>query len=63
MNAANMVKHGIGTALSFEFDIKYDDVVFVPLSPELKTGSVIVWKKNQRYSVLVSCFIEELRNA
>ena len=63
MNAANMVKHGIGTALSFEFDIKFDDVVFVPLSPELKTGSVIVWKKNQMYSALVSRFIEELRNA
>ena len=51
INAAAMVRGGVGTALCFDLGIKYhDDLCFVPLMPVLETGSVLVWKKNQAMS-------------
>lgn len=40
VNAAAMVKTGIGAALCFDFGMQfYDDLCFVPLTPRLETGS------------------------
>lgn len=63
VNAAAMVKTGIGAALCFDFGMQfYDDLCFVPLTPRLETGSVLVWKKNQMMGVAVKQFINHIRN-
>lgn len=62
LNAANMVKNGVGVALGFYLDNIFDGLCFVPLRPELKTGSVLVWKKEQAFSAATRKFIEFLKN-
>ena len=65
LNAANMVKHQIGVALCFNlnFDNLYQDLRFIPLFPEIKTGAVLIWKKNHIYSQTMSHFIKNIKNA
>ena len=64
INAAAMVRGGVGTALCFDLGIKYhDDLCFVPLMPVLETGSVLVWKKNQAISKTSAHFIQTIKNA
>ena len=61
MNAASMVKSGIGTALCFDIGANfYDDLCFIPLVPAMETGSVLVWKKNQMFGAAASSFIRFL---
>ena len=63
VNAAAMVKTGIGAALCFDFGMQfYDNLCFVPLTPRLETGSVLVWKKNQMMGAAVKQFINHIRN-
>lgn len=61
LNASNMVRHHVGIALCFDLDFQYDDLKFMPLFPALDTGAVLVWKKNQMFSSVISRFIEFLR--
>lgn len=63
LNAANMVKNGVGAALCFWLDNISDSLQFVPLSPPLETGNVLVWKKNQTFSPAASAFLETIRQA
>lgn len=65
LNAANMVKHQIGVALCFNlnFDNLYQDLRFIPLFPEIKTGAVLIWKKNHIYSQTMFHFIKSIKNA
>ena len=64
INAAAMVKSGVGVALCFDLGINYYDVLrFVPLTPVLETGSVLVWKKNQAMSKAITQFIQSIRNS
>lgn len=64
VNAATMVKSGVGTALCFDLGANlYEDLCFVPLSPVLETGSVLVWKKNQMLTEATSHFIQHVKNA
>ena len=65
-NAAIMVEHGIGYAISLEKLINPSSsskVCFVPLSPRLETGTVVVWKKHQIFSPATSRFIEKLKDS
>ncbi len=60
-NVAIMVRHKLGIALCIELDCSYEDLCFIPLLPQLETGSVMVWKKNQVLSPTGSAFIEFAR--
>ncbi|MGI6028316.1 MAG: LysR family transcriptional regulator [Candidatus Heteroscillospira sp.] len=63
INAATMVKCRAGAATCFDLGVTYDGLRFIPFSPVLETGSVLVWKKNQVLSPATSYFIKQLRNA
>ncbi|MCI6732202.1 MAG: LysR family transcriptional regulator [Lachnospiraceae bacterium] len=45
-NAAVMVENGIGAALCFKLENAFSNLRFIPLSPAIDTGAVLVWKKN-----------------
>ncbi len=62
LNAANMVLNGVGVAMGFDLADISDELRFVPLYPELKTGTVLVWKKNQANSPAAAAFLRRLRN-
>lgn len=63
LNVVDMVRHHVGVALCFDLGLCYDDLKFIPLSPALNTGSVLVWKKSQMFSSATAKFIEFLRYA
>ena len=62
INAANMVRYGVGTALSFDLNFAFDDLRFIPLSPTMSTGTVLVWKKDQVLTPAVEAFHEHIKN-
>ena len=62
LNAANMVKNGVGAALCFDFGNLSDALTFVPLSPRLETGTVLAWKKDQAYSPAAQQFLNAIKN-
>ena len=64
LNAAAMVERGVGIALCFDLGAAfYEDLCFIPLTPILETGSVLVWKKNQALGASTSQFMSFLKNA
>ena len=63
LNAANMVKNGVGAALCYDFGNLSDALRFVPLSPKLETGTVLAWKKDQAYSPAAEQFLSFIKNA
>ena len=62
LNAANMVLNGVGAALGFYLADISDELRFIPLSPELRTGTVLVWKKDSAHSAASEAFIKQLKN-
>ena len=62
LNAANMVKNGLGAALCFDLDNISGALTFVPLSPTLETGTVLAWKKEQSASAAAAAFLHFIRN-
>ena len=62
LNAANMIRNGVGAALGFLIGNLTDELKFVPLSPPMETGSVLVWKKEQAFSPAAAEFLRSLRN-
>lgn len=63
LNAANMVKNGVGVALCFYLENISDALQFVPLSPQLETGTVLAWKKDQSFSPAAERFLRFIKNA
>ena len=63
LNAANMVKNRVGVALCFHIETISDSLRFVPLSPLLETGTVLVWKKNQSFSLVADQFLNHIKNS
>ena len=62
INAANMVKNGVGAALCFDLDNISDALTFVPLLPELESGTVLAWKKEQVCSAAAAAFLRDIKN-
>lgn len=63
LNAANMVRNGVGVALGFYIGNLSDELRFLPLSPPLETGTVLVWQKDQAFSPAAEEFLRHLRHA
>lgn len=62
LNAANMVRYGVGTALSFDLNFSFDDLRFIPLSPTMDTGTALVWKKDLVLTPVVEAFHQHIKN-
>ena len=62
LNAANMVKNGIGAALCFDLGNLSDEVSFLPLSQTLETGTVLAWKLDQTDSPAAEQFLRFIRH-
>lgn len=63
LNAANMVRWGAGVALCFDLNIAFEDLRFIPLAPEIQTGTVLVWKKDQVLTPAVEAFHQQIKSA
>lgn len=57
-NAAIMVRNKIGAAVCIKLDCSYDDTCFIPFSPPMESGSVLIWKKDQMTSPTTAAFLE-----
>lgn len=57
-NSAMLMRKNIGLGLSLELHSQYDGLTFIPLEPELKLTSVLVWKSNQVFSPATTKFID-----
>ncbi|MBU9738101.1 LysR family transcriptional regulator [Diplocloster agilis] len=62
-NAAILVRNKIGAAVCIKLDCSYDDTCFIPFSPSIKSGSVLVWKKDQMTSPTMAAFLDYSQNA
>lgn len=63
-NAAQMVRHDYGYALSFEGLIETDgssDLAFRPLEPELRSSRVLIWRRHQVFSPIARIFLERIQ--
>ena len=63
LNAANLVRNHMGAALGFFIGNLADELRFVPLSPALETGTVLVWKRDQAFSPAATAFLNQIKNA
>lgn len=57
-NSVIMVEKGVGALLCLKLEANYENLCFIPLSPKLELGSVLVWKKNKIFSPTVNEFIK-----
>ena len=62
LNAANMVRCGVGVALGYDLNLAFDDLRFLPLSPAMEAGTVLVWKKDQTQTPAVEAFHRHIKH-
>lgn len=61
-NLAVMVQCGMGVALTLnKGNCDYKGLKFIPFSPKLETGTILVWKKAQAFSPATAAFIEHFK--
>ena len=60
-NVAVMVEKKIGVAFCFQLQNYYDGLRYIPLSPQVETGAVLVWKKAQIVNRTMYQFINFIR--
>ncbi len=57
-NLANLAKSKIGCVMTIKLNCKYDGLCYIPLSPKLELGTILVWKKSQPFSPAAEAFIQ-----
>ncbi len=60
-NLVAMVEGGVGVGLTLTLNCKYENVKFIPLSPEMESRTVLAWKKAQAFSPVTKAFISHAR--
>ena len=60
-NQAILAQQGIGCVLTLRLDSSFPGLRFVPLSPRLESGAVLVWKKLQVFAAPVASFLGQIR--
>ena len=51
-----------GPGLGFDLNLAFDDLRFLPLSPAMETGTVLVWKKDQALTPVIEAFHQHIKN-
>ncbi len=57
-NLASLARDSGGCVLTLRLDCTYEGLRFVPFSPGIETGTVLVWKKAETFSPATAAFIE-----
>lgn len=57
-NLAILALNHLGCVLTIKLDCEFPGLKFIPLSPKLETGTVLVWKKAQVFSPAATAFLE-----
>lgn len=60
-NLAILARNGVGTVLTIKLDSAFEGLRYVPLSPRLESGTVLVWKKDQPFSAAASAFLRHAK--
>lgn len=60
-NLAIMARNKVGICINLKLDCQYKDLRYVPLSPKLESGTVLVWKKVQTFSPATAAFIQHIK--
>ena len=63
INQSIMVESGIGVALVMDFSCNDQTLCLRPLKPEIVSGSVLVWKKNQVLPPALTRFIDYMKTS
>ena len=58
LNATAAVRRGMGAGICLDLEADYPGLVFVPLAPEVQTGSLLAWRDGQAFSATTKAFIE-----
>lgn len=61
-NVAQLVASGVGIFPNIHLNCTYDGLRFVPLSPQLTSGTLLAWKKSQPHSAATKAFLEYTRH-
>ena len=56
-NLASLARDSGSCVLTLNLACRYDGLRFIPLAPELESGTVLVWKKAQTFSPAATAFI------
>lgn len=62
-NLASLARDNGSCILTLNLDCTYEGLRFVPLSPEMESGTVLAWKKAQTFSPAASAFLEYARKS
>ena len=57
-NLASLARDSGACVLTLNMACSYPGLCFVPLSPEMETSTVLVWKKTQTFSPVAAAFID-----
>ncbi len=60
-NMAILARSQSSCVLTLDLDCSYNGLCFVPFSPKMETGTVLVWKKIQAFSPAVQAFMEHAK--
>ena len=60
-NMAVMAKNTMSSIIAIKLDCEYKGLKYVPLSPRLESGTVLIWKKTQTFSKATEAFINRLK--
>ena len=61
-NRMIMVENNLGVSMVHEFENNNENLCLRPVYPEIVNSSVLVWKKNQVFSLAVTKFIEHIKD-
>lgn len=60
-NIAILARNGVGTVITIKLDAQYEGLKYIPLSPKLESGTILVWKKTQSFSRATEAFIKHIQ--
>lgn len=60
-NMAILARNRLGAVITVKLDCEYKGLRYLPLSPKLSSGTLLVWKKTQTFSKAAEAFIGQLK--